>query len=442
MRRLCASAVALLAFAPLAAFAQESGSEPAREYKKVERLHLDDAHPGVGGERVVDLSVRALTRYGIPVRGLQADAIEVWEDDERIDVEDVSVVPLEATGRGITAVIAIDGSGTMRGDPFRRAKEAAVAFLERLSPPDKVAVVMFAEEVRVVADFDMQRAETRRALRELEIDVELSQHTLLYDGVYRAVDLIREGDHVPRRAFVIVFSDGSDGGSDRSREQVIKAAEGRGDLPQVLIFAIGYARFGGDGLKELERLSEGTGGEFLEAASMVYLQDFFDGIATQMMNSYVVSFPTDMDGEGHELRISMNKLTAKREARYPEISGPVWPWFVALGVLLVAAGVFVLLRARSTKGRLSIVSGPTAGTVVALKAGRTRIGSLDDNEVTLPSTTVSRYHAEILARGRQLSITDLGSKNGTRVNGQPVRESPLQAGDRIEIADIELVYEG
>jgi hypothetical protein len=149
-----------------------------------------------------------------------------------------------------------------------------------------------------------------------------------------------------------------------------------------------------------------------------------------------------MDGGAHELRISMNKLSASREARYPEISGPLWPWLVALGGVLVGVGVFLIVRSRSTKGRLAIITGPTAGTVVAIKAGRTRIGSLEDNEVTLPSSTVSRYHAEIIARGNRTRITDLGSKNGIRVNGQPVRESPLQAGDRIEIADIELVFEG
>ncbi|MBW2282425.1 MAG: FHA domain-containing protein [Deltaproteobacteria bacterium] len=438
-----ACAVALL-IAPLAARA-DGPPEPsggALEFKKVERLHLDDIHPGVGGERIVELYVRALTRYGIPVRGLGSGSIEVWQDDERVDPEDVELVPLEATGRGITAVLAIDASGTMRGDPFERAKEAALAFLERLSSEDRVAVVSFAEEVRVVADFDMQRAETRIALRELAIDLERSQHTLLYDGVHRAVDLVRKGTHVPRRAFVILFSDGKDGGSDRSRDQVIKAAAGSGDTPQILVFSIGYARFGGGGLKDLKRLSDSTGGEFLEAASMVYLQDFFDGIATQMMNSYVLRFPAPMDGEEHEVRISLNKLSAKGKVLYPEISGPIWPWLIPLAALLLVALGYLGVRMGSRKGRLAIVSGPLAGTVVALKSGKTRIGYLEDNDITLNSTTVSRYHAEITSRGRRTQIQDLGSKNGTRVNGQPVRESPLQPGDRIQMGEVELLYEG
>jgi VWFA-related protein len=411
------------------------------DVRQVERLHIDDVHPGVGGERTVELYLRALTRFGTPVRRLGPDSIELWEDDELIASDALALERFEATGRGVAAVLAIDASGTMRGDPFERARSAALAFLDRLTPADRVAVVSFAEDVDVIADFQMQRAETRAALSALEIDLERSQHTLLYDGVYRAADLIRTTPLLPRRTFIIVFSDGKDGGSDRSRENVIEACAGRGDLPQVLIFAIGYARFGGEGLQEMERLAQGTGGEFLEAASMVYLQDFFDGIATQIVNSYVLRFESSMDGAEHELRVSADKVSASRRARYPKISGPLWPWFAGAGALAAALAALRLIRSAGTRGRLAVVSGPASGTVFAVRAGKTRIGSLPDNDVTLSGSSVSRYHAEIVANGRRLTICDLGSRNGTRVNGRLVRESPLEPGDRIAIADIELVYE-
>ncbi len=444
----CAAALLLLGFAAgVSAQRRADGefdlkqAEAFLDLKQVESLHLDDVHPGVGNKRVVDLYFRALTRFSVPVRGIRPGDIEVWEDDERIDKDDVDIAPLEATGRGVSAVLAIDASGTMKGEPFSRAKDAALAFLERLLPEDRIAIVSFAEDVRVVVGFDALRNETRQALRNLEINFERSQHTLLYDGVYRAVDLIRRSPSLPRRAFVIVFSDGNDGGSDRSREQVIRACEGGGDEPHVLIFSIGYARFGGGGLKEMERLAEPTGGAFLEAASMVYLRDFFDSIATQMMGSYLLSFPSAMDGEEHELRITLKQLTASRKSRYPEISGPIWPWVLALAALGLVAGILLLVGAGTSQGRLSIVSGPNAGAVIALKPGKNRIGALEDNDISLPSNTVSRYHAEIVSRGRRVQILDLDSRNGTRVNGQTVRESPLQPGDRIEIADVELVYQ-
>jgi hypothetical protein len=174
---------------------------------------------------------------------------------------------------------------------------------------------------------------------------------------------------------------------------------------------------------------------------MVYLRDFFDSIATQMLGSYLLSFSSAMDGEEHELRITLKQLTAARKARYPEISGPIWPWLLVLAVLGLAVGAFFLVQAGTSQGRLSIVSGPNAGAVIALKPGKNRIGALEDNDISLPTNTVSRYHAEIVSRGRWVQILDLDSRNGTRVNGQIVRESPLQPGDRIEIADVELVYQ-
>jgi len=442
VRRAGAAALRLLAAAALAA----SPSGPARaanelEFKQVEKLSLDDVLPAPDGERAVELHFRAMTHNGVPVKGLRPADIELWQDDDRIDAKSLSVETLAQTGKGVTCVLAIDASGTMRGDPFERAKEAALAFLDRLQPVDRVAVVTFAEDVKVAADFELSRAETRRAISALAIDLEHSQHTLLYDGAVRALDLIRTGRGLPRTAFLVLFSDGRDGGSDKTRDAVIARARGSGDEPRILIFSLGYARFGGEGLDEMRRMAADSGGEFLQAESMVHLRDFFDAIATEMLESYVVRFPTSLDGAEHRVRIEVDEKTAERALVYPALSRPLWPWLAVLGALLAVGAVVQALRARRPAGRIAVLSGARAGMVYDLPAGRTRIGALEDNDIVLVSGAVSRYHAEITARGRRVAIADLRSKNGTRVNGQVIQESPLRPGDRIAIADVELVYE-
>ena len=376
------------------------------------------------------------------MKGLRPADIGVWQDDARVASEDLDTRTLAQSGQGMTVVLAIDASGTMRGDAFARAKEGALAFLERLQPVDRVAVVTFAADVRVPAGFDLSRPETRQAIASLEIDLERSQRTLLYDGAAKAIELIRGTRGLPRAAFVVLFSDGRDGGSDKTSDAVIARAIGAGDEPRILVFGIGYARFGGEGLDEMKRLSEAVGGDFMQAQSMVQLRDFFDAIAIQMMESYVVRFPTALDGAEHVLRVEVDDKSATRSATYPSLARPLWPWAAGLaGVLAVAALLAVALRARRSAGRVAVVSGAKAGTVYDLASGRTRIGAVDDNDIVLASTTVSRYHAEITARGRRVSIVDLQSRNGTKVNGQVIRESPLRAGDRIAIADVELIYE-
>ncbi len=63
------------------------------------------------------------------------------------------------------------------------------------------------------------------------------------------------------------------------------------------------------------------------------------------------------------------------------------------------------------------------------------IGRSDECDVSLPDRQVSRLHARITWQGDCYEIEDLGSKNGTHLNGQEVQGSePLHDGDEIQIA--------
>jgi pSer/pThr/pTyr-binding forkhead associated (FHA) protein len=63
------------------------------------------------------------------------------------------------------------------------------------------------------------------------------------------------------------------------------------------------------------------------------------------------------------------------------------------------------------------------------------IGRHESNELKLVSRTVSNFHAEILVSGGKLLVRDLGSTNGTRVNGKRIDERPLKKGDRIRVGN-------
>ena len=69
------------------------------------------------------------------------------------------------------------------------------------------------------------------------------------------------------------------------------------------------------------------------------------------------------------------------------------------------------------------------------------IGRAADNDLALADGRVSRHHARITGRRGTLVYTDLGSTNGSRVNGAAVGELVLGAGDRIELGDTVLVVE-
>ena len=81
------------------------------------------------------------------------------------------------------------------------------------------------------------------------------------------------------------------------------------------------------------------------------------------------------------------------------------------------------------------------GRLLTMDGGPMTIGRATDNAIVLRDGRVSRYHARVQARQGALVFTDLGSTNGSRVNGVVVDEVVLGVGDRIELGDTVLVVQ-
>jgi hypothetical protein len=73
-----------------------------------------------------------------------------------------------------------------------------------------------------------------------------------------------------------------------------------------------------------------------------------------------------------------------------------------------------------------------------LDGHRLTLGRHPDNDIVLAHPTVSSRHAAITPDGALLVLDDLGSSNGTLVNGQRITRATLSAGDRIGIAVFEM----
>jgi len=69
------------------------------------------------------------------------------------------------------------------------------------------------------------------------------------------------------------------------------------------------------------------------------------------------------------------------------------------------------------------------------------IGRLPECGVVLADSNVSRRHAELRRSGDSVVLTDLGSTNGTRVNGAPIRERVLVSGDEVSVGSTRLIFE-
>jgi pSer/pThr/pTyr-binding forkhead associated (FHA) protein len=67
------------------------------------------------------------------------------------------------------------------------------------------------------------------------------------------------------------------------------------------------------------------------------------------------------------------------------------------------------------------------------------IGRHTDNDIVIQSPEVSRYHIRLDAESGNFKLTDLDSTGGTLVNGEPVAQKILKAGDILSLAGTALI---
>lgn len=97
----------------------------------------------------------------------------------------------------------------------------------------------------------------------------------------------------------------------------------------------------------------------------------------------------------------------------------------------------------SASWRLRVERGPNAGRSFPLDRASATIGRQDNNAIVLDDARLSRQHARIDSGPNGLTVTDLGSANGTQVNGRTVTGSvAINAGDRVQLGDTILLVEG
>ena len=105
---------------------------------------------------------------------------------------------------------------------------------------------------------------------------------------------------------------------------------------------------------------------------------------------------------------------------------------------LTEPGVPVQMELRQgleTWPKLILASPKAKGKLVALVRARALIGREAGNDLVLDSRLVSRRHAVVLTDGVLVTLEDLGSRNGTFVNGHRIHSWVLAHRDIIEIGD-------
>jgi pSer/pThr/pTyr-binding forkhead associated (FHA) protein len=90
------------------------------------------------------------------------------------------------------------------------------------------------------------------------------------------------------------------------------------------------------------------------------------------------------------------------------------------------------------EARLRVIAGSFPGETIALSLGKLVVGRADDCDINSRSEFVSGHHCALLLDEDTLRVHDLGSKNGTLVNGHRIGTTPvtLRHDDIIAIGDV------
>lgn len=106
-------------------------------------------------------------------------------------------------------------------------------------------------------------------------------------------------------------------------------------------------------------------------------------------------------------------------------------------LILYVPGTQDQQRAFSFTGKTA----PFADQEFLLPQGELEVGRVDGNAIVIPDTSVSRNHALVVVTQRTVAVHDLGSSNGTLVNGNRVSKRTLAPGDVVAFGNVEFEFQ-
>src|ERR1035441_9671940 len=300
---------------------------------------------------IVQAFVSVVDERGTPVKGLGPANFRVALDNS--SVRAVSVHQVQESDRGISVVLAIDISGSMRGKKIEAARQGASRFLSTLGERDYCALMTFGNNVAwLVEEFTNDKRVLRSKLENIQAT---DPKTVLNEAFFRAV---QKGEKAPTaQVAVVVLTDGIDDGSSISLDQAAREAQQR----NVPVYTLGFGNLI-DG-RALAQVSTLTGGRFLPAAADSDLVDLYLTLLKQLASQYVLEMPAGTISAGtHALSVEVQSrglhITQKRSFQLKtgivktDEGQPtqIWIW-VVVGILgFVAAGSVLWIRWRKNRG--------------------------------------------------------------------------------------------
>ncbi len=252
---------------------------------------------------------RVLDERNEPLFHLEGTTISATLGDR--DLELVGVQAFHQSGEGVAYVFLVDISRSLSEREFALIQEALENWMTSLRPQDRVAILAFGDQSRLVVDFTN---EVDRLRESIEVLGPTDASTVLFESLHDAFELARRRDpDLPGRRVLIVLTDGRDEGSGWSLEDILAVLH---DDPAP-IYAIGLSRIRDPAernrsLQLLRRLATNSGGAFFET-STASLTKSYSAIREAIHNVWVLDFSCpDCTRDGRSYRFQANLFDGER----------------------------------------------------------------------------------------------------------------------------------
>ncbi len=253
----------------------------------------------------------SVTSGGNAVQGLAQGDFEVLDDDG----DSETITTFGGGDLPISAVLLLDSSESMKGEPLKAALAGVRAFVDRTRADDETMVAFFSDRLLSATTFSKDDAALQRALGE----VQASGGTAVNDHLYYALNRLQ-----PRlgRRVVVLLSDGLDVSSFLDMEQVLARAR----RSQAMIYwlrlddsatATGAPQYvsiwrgASDNQRQytlLEQAVTESGGRILKIRELADIDGAFRQVIDELRQQYVLGFqPREARGDGrwHQLRVKV-----------------------------------------------------------------------------------------------------------------------------------------
>ena len=256
-------------------------------------------------------------RNGRAIPGMRDADFSVYEDGSERKV--VNVTP---STEPFNLVLLLDVSGSVE-ERIDFIRKAARDFLNTASPQDRISILSFHDDIKIISDFTTDRALLSKKLDELDA----GGATAMYDALgYTLVQTLKplRGD----RTAVVIMSDGDDNKSFVPFPAILEATIESGALIYPLYVPSGlipessvpkpsitvdpmrtrYLTITTRALEEGAKLAQVSGGVFYQIQRMDDLQKAYDDIVAQMRTAYTITYDSNADSSGHRrIRVRANR---------------------------------------------------------------------------------------------------------------------------------------